>query len=314
MNPLLTNSRAKAYRTCPQKHFYAHELGVRAIRQADALVFGDGIHRGLEAWLSHRRLGDALAALPTFPSPYVAAKARAMLAGYDVMWRESGYEPVAIEKEFHVPFVVDGARHELDLGGKFDAIVRDRLGDVWVMEHKTSAENVAAGSAYRRKLAMDGQVSQYVYAARAIGFDVKGCIYDVLVKPTHKPLLATPVEKLRYTKAGDLYATQRSVDESPDEYEARIMDAIGTEPGAYYARIEVRRTTDELRRWERETWSWGWRILRDQAPLRNTDACFNHGAPCEFLPVCEGTAAIDDRETYEFKGVNPELGVTARSP
>jgi hypothetical protein len=166
-----------------------------------------------------------------------------------------------------------------------------------IVTHNTTSEDPSLGSSYRARLAMDGQVSTYFAGTDAIGMPADLVLYDVLVKPSAKPLLATPVENRRYTKAGTLDARQRETDETPEAYGARCAESIGADPDRYYARIEVVRLEGEMRDYAFDVWQLA-RQIRDGERLgahpRNPDACFRFGSPCAFWDACTGAASLDD--------------------
>jgi hypothetical protein len=197
------------------------------------------------------------------------------------------------------------------LGGKIDAIVRDARGRVLIVEHKTSSEQIGPGSEYWRRLRMDGQVSVYYAGARALGYDVAGCLYDVLGKPGIRPLKATPPEARKYTKDGALYKAQRETDETPDEYEARVLADIAGDADGYYQRGEVVRLDAEMDEAMFDLWQTS-RTIHEyrkagRAP-RNPDGCKQYGRSCSYLPVCSGEASIDDPTRYRrLDDPHPEL-------
>lgn len=325
MTELLTHSRLKSYRACARQHRYAYTLGYRPAREASALTFGTAIHAALEAyWRTRQRLdadaarfpGDlaleaALAALPEFEDAYVLARARAMLVFYAEQWDARAVEVLAVERVFELPLLNPEsgcASRTFRLAGKLDLVLRLEDGRTAVVEHKTSSADVGAGSAYQTQLALDGQVSQYFDGADALGFAADLCVYDVLVKPALKPLLATPVEQRRYTKGKPatrtkpaepprLDARQRDEDESPAAYEQRLLEAMAAEPHRHGAQIEVPRLEDERAEYRFDVWQLA-ELIRfsertGRAP-KNPDACFKHGSPCSFLDVCLRAASLDD--------------------
>lgn len=204
---------------------------MRPVRTALPLSFGSIIHGGIEQWLlaaKEIKEGSMQVAEPdtamldlmlagaqaTFTGlddeaeidEYEWEKAQAMLVGYHFRWFDwvmsDDVEIVAVEVEFAVPLrnPATGRPSRLfKLGGKIDAIIRE-LGRKLIMEHKSSSEDVSAGSQYWQKLRIDGQVSTYYEGATGLGHDVEGCCYDVLSKPQIRPRLATPEENRKYTK------------------------------------------------------------------------------------------------------------------
>jgi len=169
---------------------------------------------------------------------------------------------------------------------------------VWLMEHKTTSADLSPGATYWTRLRMNGQVSLYYDGAAFLGYgDVEGCIYDVIKKPTLKPLEATPKDKRRYRKSdGALYSGQRENDETPGEFRQRLVEELARRPDAYYRRAHVIRLDSELDAARWDVWNAARRIARSwgtYAP-RNPDACFTYRAPCEYFAVCSGAASLDD--------------------
>ena len=171
-----------------------------------------------------------------------------------------------------------------------------------VVEHKTTSADITPGSPYWRRLTLDAQVSLYLGGAGSL-------LYDVIRKPTLRPLRATPPEARRYTKAGKLYAAQREHDETPDAYEARLLADIAQHPDAYYQRGTVVRTEEEAREAGRDVWMTA-RMIRESRYLdawpRNPSACDAYGRTCDYWPVCSGTASIDDDVLYRDAGAQHE--------
>lgn len=200
---LYTPSRLRVLRSCLRLHFYRYVLGIRTPETAE-MRFGTVGHRALEAWYRAWMAGDLEGRLPAALSVLDAAvelptwdriKLEILIRAYDARWGGEDWEILAVEQEF---------RYQLGdhlIGGKIDAIIRDRKdGRVYVVEHKTTGTDASLGSAYWEKLTIDTQVSIYIDGAGMLGYDVAGCIYDVLKRPAHEPKLATPLERREYTK------------------------------------------------------------------------------------------------------------------
>ncbi|MEI6225751.1 MAG: PD-(D/E)XK nuclease family protein [Deltaproteobacteria bacterium] len=317
--PLLTSSRLKTARACQRLHFYEYGLGFRPARDAEALRFGTLIHLGLEAWWKGNddRLGDALQVLELEPSdPFDLARARAMMVGYDARWLADAtlYAVVAVEARFEAPLVnpeSGRASQTWNIGGKLDVVVRElATGRYGIVEHKTSSEDLRPGSDYWKRLRLDGQVSVYYSGAQVlIGQPVDFCLYDVLSKPSLKPYKKTA--ELKHNKDGTLRAGQRLEDETPSEFEARILEDISTDPAGYFGRSEVVRLDGELEEAMADIWQFG-RMLRENDLRgfhpRNVDACIRFGRPCPFFGVCAGEASLDDQELYRrIPSPHPEL-------
>jgi hypothetical protein len=291
---------------------------------APALRFGTLVHAALEAYWTSRKVGrpaddwapDMLGVLAAAPGvdPFERGRARAMLLAYAAAWDPVACEVLAVEAEFSLPLrhPETGRVHEVwRLGGKIDALLRLGDGRVVVVDHKTTSDDAAPGGAYRERAVMDGQVSQYFLGAEALGHPPSKFMFDVLRKPSLRPLKATPLESRKYTKEGALYAGQRARDETPDEYEARCAEQVAADPASYLVRFEVPRREAELDGYAADAWAWAAAIDRSEktgvAP-RNPDACFRYRAPCPYHPVCAGYGALEDDGLYRtLAGPHAEL-------
>lgn len=315
--PILTTSQAKTFRRCPRAHRFAYELGVRPTAKSDPLRFGSLMHGAIERLLQSAEILAALDWLRAEPEtdPFDLVKAEELLFGYHVRWEAEQWELVATEREFRFPLRnprTGAASRTWEIGGKIDAIVR-RDGDLWIVEHKTSSEDISPGSPYWQKLRLDAQVSTYLEGARSLGFDPVGCIYNVIGKPALRPLKATPLEDRKYTKEGRLYAKQRETDEGPEEYRARVRESITENPDRYYQRGDVVRLESE-----RDDAAWDlWQqarlihesIVEERAP-RNPEACFMWNRPCDYFAVCTGQASLENESLFrKVENVHEELSI-----
>jgi len=315
---LLTSSRIRAAHACPRLDHYRYGLGLVA-PSTGAMAFGTAIHAGLEAWWSTMRdglPGDALDAALSAVSvdladPYDLTRAEAMLVAYDVRWQRwaCSVEVLAIEAEFRAPLRHPDGRtaRTWSLAGKLDALVRLSDGRVAIVEHKTTSRDASAGTEYRARLTLDPQVSVYHDGAAALGYAADLCLYDVLVKPSQKPLTATGELKLK--KDGTPRAGQRTEDESPEAYRARLIEAIAEDPDRYLIHAEIVRTERDRAEHGADVWETVHAIEHHRRrlpvlPPRHASACFAHGSPCAFLPLCEGRGRIED---YARGGAHAEL-------
>lgn len=326
--PLVTNSQLRSFRRCKLQAHYAYELGYRAANEVEALRFGTLLHLGLEAWwrtLWAEQLGmakqtpleAAIDALVGAADEFELVRAGVLLQGYDARWAAAAeeLEVLAVEVEFRAPLInpaTGAASRTFAVGGKLDAIVRSRVdGLVYIVEHKSSSEDIGAGSAYWERLQLDTQISIYFAGARILGFEPAGCIYDVIGKPRLSPLKATPIESRKFTKDGRLYANQRAADETPDEFRQRLVEAIAENPDRYYQRGTVVRLETEERDAAFDTW-WTARAIRDaqlvSAWPKTPDACDLPGRRCAYFPVCTRQASLEDPGQYRrVDNVHQEL-------
>ena len=316
--PLLSNSEKRCFQSCKRKHYIRYRLLKRPLLATAPQRFGSLVHRALEAWWLAAKAGEAnrldaaFEALrsTSFVDPIDLVRAEEMLTIYDARWIDEAIEVLAVEVEFEAPIAnpeTGATSRTYALGGKIDAIARLADGRIVIVEHKTSSEDIGGGSDYWKRLRLDSQVSDYFVGARSLGFDVAGCLYDVLGKPKIQPFEATPVEKRQYKKDGSLYASQRDRDETLDEYRARLRAHITENVDRYYQRGIVVRLEEDERDAAFDTWQTA-REIRDADRLerhpRNPNACVQWGTTCEFFAVCAREADLDDPTRYR----------TARSP
>ena len=361
---LYTASRLRVIRACLRMHFYRYVLGIQST-ETDLMRFGTVGHKALEAWYRAWMAGDledrlpaALAEADQLPNAWDRIKLRALILAYDVRWGSEDWEVLAVEVEF---------RYQLGdhlIGGKIDAIIRDRRdGRVYVVEHKTTGVDASLGSAYWEKLAIDTQVSIYIDGASMLGYEVAGCIYDVLKRPAHEPKLATPIEARKYTvgkgckrcggsakpgaveqgrgsydvvfgsevkvvpcgeckgtgwkknkegvpEAPRLHSNQRDTDETAEDFEARIVEAIAESPDAFLMRGPVVRLEHELPAMRQDLIDTIELDDPDRHP-RNTESCARYGVMCPYFDACAGRASIDDEHRFPRGRAHPELDVAA---
>jgi hypothetical protein len=310
---VVSDSELRVYRACPRRHQYAYRLLRRPIEKGDALKFGTLWHLGQEGWWGkdgtpEQKLEAGLFLLRMQEDegvdPYHLVMAEELLVAYTARWAGESYSTIKVEAAFEVPLINPETGHPSKTfrrGGKIDVLARGEDDRVHVIEHKTTASDIEEGSTYwKRVRALDTQVSNYMSAAKALGFDVVDCIYDVVRKPGIRPLKATPVESRKYTAKGLLYANQREKDETPEEFRLRLREDINERPERYFARAPIVRLAEEERDHAFDTWQVT-RLMREAelagfAP-KNPDACTNFGG-CPYLPVCTGEASIDDDTRY----------------
>jgi hypothetical protein len=308
----LTNSMRNKFASCHRAFKFCYEDLKRPIKTSDALNFGTAMHQLLECyWLG------AEAEYPQVDTEYTAMTLKALFEGYRNRWEEydrNTYESIGTEMRFDAPLMnpeTGGVSKTFHLSGKIDALAREKnTGKVVIVEHKTTSQDIGPGSDYWRKLPIDGQVSGYYCGAEALGHQASTCLYDVIRKPTIKPLKATPEDKRKYNKDGSLSKACRENDETPDEWYERLTADIASRPDYYYARIEISRSDNDLMEYLFDMWAVS-REIADAERMnrwsRNSQACSVYGT-CEYFGVCTGESNLDDVTLFrKAEKVNEEL-------
>lgn len=315
---LLTQSRLRMFRACAYKHHLSYVKGWRSARPPLPLRFGTLIHAALETYWSNLNTVGVVAAsamaiqtVRDYPDAnpdedidaYEQAKALAMIDAYTKRWRNmdaDGVEVLGVEQTFWAPMInprSGSASRTWALAGKLDAIVRTQHdGAIWIIEHKTTSDSLKDGDAsnYITRLIMDPQIGHYMTGSLALLYEPAGVIYDVLRKPTQRPLSATPEDK-RYKKDGGLRANAREHDETPDEYGERVRAAIEENRDAFLHRKAVVLTEQDLADYADLVWMWA-DIMREVANKRspkNPDECDRFGR-CHFWDHCAYGFSLED--------------------
>lgn len=320
---VVTNSEFAAYRRCSLEHHLAYELGIRPLgATAESLRWGSLFHLGLASWwMAYEHPGEQLDAAietmrPEALDEFDQIRAEVLMRGYDARWSQAeDIEILHVEQQFITTLrnpLTGAASRTYDLAGKLDALVRSRAdGRAYVVEHKTSSDDISFGSQYWEKLRIDAQVSTYFEGTRALGHEPAGCLYDVIGKPKHKPKLATPEADRRYTKAGVLYAADRDRDETAAEYGLRLAEVIKADLDKWYRRGFIVRLPEEEREAAFDAWQTARRMREDKAAgiyPRNPNACERFGRLCDYFAFCTRAASLDDPTRYQrVDNVHPEL-------
>lgn len=313
---LLTHSRASCFRACPRRHYLRFELGLRPVEDSFPLRVGSAFHLALEAEDRGESVIDAIGS--RLEDQFDVALVAAMVDGHRRRWADESLTPVASEQPFQIPLMnpeTGGKSTVWDLAGVIDRIVRLTDGRLALQEYKTTSRDFSPGADYWVSLHMDQQLSLYVIAARELGYEIETVLYDVTRRPALRPLKATPTESRKYTKDGRLYANQRDMDETSEEFAARVGEDIASRPEHYFARIEIARLDQDLDECRWELWQQQRAIREAQLAgrwYRNPGACFEPH-PCEYLSVCQNRDLERNTPTgfLRVEDVHPELARSA---
>lgn len=202
---------------------------------------------------------------------------------------------------------------------------------VYLWETKTSSESIAFGSTFWKRTTLDPQLSLYIPALRAIGYDPRGAVYDALRKPQLSPSNIPTLDadgikivhdqngqrvrtkdgkKWRQTGDAELRYVLQARPETPEEFGSRCLDMIAEAPDKFYARgIVVRLQADE-REAAVDVWQTASQ-MRESKRLnvfpRNPDSCVEWGRECDYLNVCSGVAEIDNDLLFKTEAANIEI-------
>ena len=310
---LLTKSRLTAWRRCKRFHRLRYLDGWESASRSEALTFGTIVHAGLEAYWSKRIVDD----MTVNVDPILEIKAEEILLAYTkVAWPDrDDYEVVAVEHPVRFPLLNPDtmqASRTYEMASVIDLVLkRKSTGEMILVEHKTTGSDFSDDAAdYWNRLSMDPQLSLYVVACEAEGWKIDRIIYDVMARPQLRLKLATPLDKRRYTKKGVLDARQRELDETPEDFRARLRADITERPERYFGRREIARVESEIQDGMLDTWEEA-KAIR-QAELsgrhpRNPDACHLYGNTCEYYDLCALGVNPAESALYVKREAHPEL-------
>lgn len=276
-----------AYRSCRRRWHLSSlmegRLGLEPKRRISALWLGTGVHYGLEKyyqpgwergpapqntfleWVEAWKL-EHLRELEEFDNEEATQFLQDVSTGYTILANYVDYAPdiddfevLAPEQVFVVP-VRDAKGQQLQVNGRpvfykgrWDGIIRDRRGSIWILEHKTAAQAID-----ERKLWNDDQVGSYIWAAEYAGYEhIAGVLYNVLLKKTpiypEKVYVGTKREGLSRAAATLSMTTYAMYLERLREYEyeeadyateLEILERKGM--SGFFERFQVERSRTEV--------------------------------------------------------------------
>ena len=270
---LLTASRIATYLGCQRRHFYRYEIGLDTESHSEALRFGTAWHTAMELRAEGVPYDDIGVTMTTHLDGLPWVQINVMLAGYYRLYGDGGqqdldYEPLLTEEEF--THSIDGSR-AFKAGGKIDKVVRLPDGRSALMEHKTTSDSLDDDSGYWLRMRNSVQNYQYGGATIRAGWDIHSIIYDVVRKPTIRPLSSVPCldedgrkiivgpdgERLIKSNGEPYASVPKNVDghaltreETLEEYAERLLADVLMRPDFYYARREIPILHDDLMAFE----------------------------------------------------------------
>lgn len=310
---LLTHSSKACFRRCRRLYWWRYEQRLQTLSAALFYRIGRLVHHAIEA-LETTSLDVVLNMIrdDTTLEHYDRATVMALIAGYSDRYASCNLvaETEFVEKAYQIPLInpaTNARSRTFDCAGVIDSLATLHDSRKAIRETKTKAGAIE-DNAYWRLLLIDSQISDYLLAARDMGYDVETIIYDVIRKPAMKPYLATPLDKRKYKENGELYANVRETDETSGEWQVRLQADITSRPDFYYQRREIVRFEQDLDDARHEAWG----IAKDIRQAQLTGRWYRNPSPmtcgnCPFFNLCVGL------EPYE-EGVVPEGFVQLDDP
>lgn len=348
MKQLLTHSRKSAFKECRRKHQFAYEIGIRPIEDARALRMGINWHDGLEVFVKQKSLSaavdsirDAYAELPEgFDVQWWSYECETLvrlICAYDWRWpgRYCEIKYLAKERTFSLPLINPATGRSsriFEEAGKIDGIVSLEDGRGAVIEHKLLGEDIGPDAQLWKRMRVDHQVSDYVNAARRLGYRVDSVLYDVTRKPTIKPTdvpltdadgvkIVLDRDGMRVRNANGKTWRQTADTEkgyvlqtrpmTVEEWGQKLTDDIAERPEFYFQRQEITRLDQDLEECRRENWDIQETIRQAQLNNAHYRTCNRNSCGfCSYFDLC--TTGFDPSRIPEgfvkISNLHPELG------
>lgn len=222
----VSQSRLKLYRNCSQAHHYRYVQKLEPRIKAVQLERGTILHECLQARAQKRDWREViekyeeqwdklfLEERQEYGDDLIEECIR-MMEGYEEYYRGEDLEYILVED---MPPAIPLVRGKTAFILRADAIVRDKRGLQWLVEHKTHdkmpTEDVRMS---------DLQTLLYIWALRKLGWQIDGILWDYL--RTKKP--AVP----EVLKSGEL-SRRKNIDTTWEVYKQAILDQ-GLDPKSY---------------------------------------------------------------------------------
>lgn len=275
----ISHNATSIARGCWKKYYWTYDQGLVPRKKSTALTLGSIIHKAFELFYTGTFDSDVL--------QFILAEYKEELSKVDPFDREdleiSKYVAMGMwnyyphknlkefdeniaEKEFNIPF---GKLRNIRFKGRMDGLIKLN-GKWWVRETKTSG---LTPRQFAGRMGTSSQATGYVYAAKRLGYDVQGVMYDVIKKPL----------------------IRKGVFDTVDTYGHRIMDdymkdgALNHNDRKFYSRHFIYRSPLELEQYIQDTEALIRDIRRHKRKgewYRNMDQCWNFNTLCPFSKIC----------------------------
>ena len=260
----------------------------------------------------------------------VATQCRALITGYAAEYHaaNSNYEIVEIEKVYTAPLrnLDPNGRisRKWTLAGKIDKLIKID-GEYHLVDHKTTSLPIADPDAnYWKSLRIESQPRHYEILMYSNGVPLRGIVWDVVKKPTTKPLKVTDATRANTRNTG-LYLGEKvsdstlvellSIDrENMEMYYIRLVKEVMENRGKYFKRKGLALTTDELEQYNRSLWQ----VSEDMTTTMkrsgktgvtpyNPSGCMMWNTPCQYLGICSHHDDASSENWQHTSDVHPEL-------
>jgi hypothetical protein len=260
----------------------------------------------------------------------VAVQCKALLYGYAVRYHSENadYEVVEIEKVYTAPLrnlePKGRVSRKWTLAGKIDKLIKID-GEHYLVDHKTTSLDISDPvSNYWRVMRIDSQPRHYETMLYSNGIPLRGIIWDVVKKPTIRPIKITgPIgnsinatgkyldDDVSPQTMNILHTLERENDEL---HSIRLNAHIAANTEKYYQRRPIALTEDELYDYNKSLWQVAEDMTKTIKRSKSTgitpynpSGCMMYNTPCTFLGICSRHDSITSDNWTKSTDVHPEL-------
>ena len=242
------NSDRKSFKQCRRSYYFSNrsKLGLEPNVPNKNLAFGNAIHRGLENYYLGGSEIDATKAFEKRLNQFnlndddqfdLQQLGRGMIKNFFAYAKLDKMEVIAVEKDFSIPIEVkdrpylEKTEPEFNIGenkvllhkgipvhcaGTVDLLVKNSKDEYWVIDHKTTGKMTNN----LNFLNTDEQITTYIWAMKKLGYNVKGFIYQELLKR-----VPSPIKPLKRKRLGRSYSVSMSTPVILDQFIVALMNA-----------------------------------------------------------------------------------------
>jgi len=268
----LSASALQAFKACPKRYYGAYVQGIRKIEDSEAQRIGTNWHSIQEiagdmdavVALLNERYGDLPPHMDKEAMEIERIKLLYTLTGYNWHYQNDDLEVIATEIPFEISVVnpeTGRALPNVVNRGKIDKLIRLN-GQVFVLDHKSTSNSVDPDSRLWKKLNLDTQMSNYVYAARRLQKEGKlfeqcdiastdapiaGAYYDCWHKPGISPKKLSQADSEKFVETGEYCDQKFTVLWPPEEVGGGLrVNGVHTdiEPGKKEGTFAIRETPE----------------------------------------------------------------------
>lgn len=247
---------------------------------------------------------------------YDVEKSRSVVLAYSLWHRNDKYRVRAIEVPFTLPIhhPITGQPTGEHYCGIIDEIIETADG-LWLGDHKTKSRE--PNQIYWSDIKTHPQITQYLLAGKQSGLDIKGFLWDVIVKPTIKPIELKP-RSIKQLENGSYLGFpypdgyQGELKETPKMYGLRVLNWYNSKPERRFFRRTVERSPEQLTEYLHELHfraTEARKLSEGKLPaIRDTNSCVRYNSLCDYHHICSGA----DLEKSEYCKRPPHTGETTR--